>query len=54
MFWFFLFAGRANDGDGGKRERENQIEERKRVRRPIVDFARSLLSGSLNFVGFLF
>jgi len=48
-----LFAGRANEGDGGKRERENQIEGRG-VRRRKVDFARSLLSSSLNFVGFLF
>jgi hypothetical protein len=48
-----LFAGRANEGDRGKRERENHIEER-RVRRRKVDFTRSLLSSSLNFVGFLF
>jgi hypothetical protein len=48
----FFFAGRANEGDGGKKGRENQIEER-RVRRREVDFSSSLLSSSPIFVGFL-
>ena len=49
----FLFTGRANERDGGKTERANHVEER-RVGRQKVDFAGSLLSRSLNFVGFLF